>query len=123
VGAAAPPAEAPAARAGRDCVATHSESHLPHHLLATWGLRDARWKFVYTPGDPPELYDLTDDPGERHNLASEQPARAGAMRQRLATLVGFDLDVGPAGGPGSGAAPADISPELDEQLRALGYVR
>ena len=106
---------------GRGAVATHSESHETHRLLATWGLRDARWKVVLTPGAPPELYDLATDPGERHNVAGERPESVAAMRQALRAQVGFDLDVGPAGGA-EGSSPAP-SPETEEQLRALGYVR
>ncbi len=34
-----------------------------------------RWKYVYTPGDRPELYDLTNDPHETVNIAGA-PAHA-----------------------------------------------
>ncbi len=35
-------------------------------------LRKGRYKFNYSLGDPPELYDINDDPREFHNLANEQ---------------------------------------------------
>jgi arylsulfatase A-like enzyme len=116
-------APAGAARApGRDAVATHSGSHEVHRLLATWSLRDARWKYMDTPGHPPELYDLAADPGEHHDLAAEQPGLVESMRRRLAELAGADLALGATTGAEGPAPPAD-SPELQEQLRALGYVR
>jgi choline-sulfatase len=33
-------------------------------------IRRGRWKFVYAPTDPPQLYDLKNDPLERNNLAA-----------------------------------------------------
>lgn len=32
-------------------------------------IRRDRWKFLYTPNDPEQLYDLENDPDEKHNLA------------------------------------------------------
>ena len=32
-------------------------------------IRRDRWKFLYTPNDPDQLYDLEDDPDEKQNLA------------------------------------------------------
>ena len=120
VGAVAPAAGA----AGRAVVATHSESHEKHRLLATWGLRDGRWKSVHTPGAPPELYDLAADPGEHRNLAAEEPERVASMRSRLVELLGFDPESGlPAAAVEPDRPSGESAPELEEQLRALGYVR
>ena len=34
-------------------------------------LRKGQYKYNYSLGDPPELYDINEDPGEFHNLANE----------------------------------------------------
>ena len=44
-------------------------------------LRHGRYKFNYSLGDAPELYDIVEDPGEFHNLA-EEPAYQ-AIREEL----------------------------------------
>lgn len=60
-----------------------------------------------------ELYDLSRDPGETRNLAEGQPARAaelsGLIRQRFANIRR----------KGGGQ---ELSDELKEELKALGYV-
>jgi len=123
VGAVAPPDGPAAARAGRPFVLSHSESHEKQRLVATWGLRDARWKLVETAGRPPELYDLADDPGERYDLAAVQPERVEAMRKALAASSGVDLETGAGAQAAVPGGEAEAPAELDEQLRALGYVR
>jgi arylsulfatase A-like enzyme len=69
-----------------------------------------------SPGE--ELYDLEADPGERHDLAAREPALAARYRERLfarlAELRGASR--------GEALAPAPLTPELAEQLRALGYL-
>ena len=57
------------------------------HTPTTLALRDDRYKFIYYPGvwDLQELYDLQNDPKERHNLiaAPEHKSRIESMRGRL----------------------------------------
>ena len=57
------------------------------HTPTTLALRGDRYKFIYYPGvwDRQELYDLTADPAERHNLIDrpEHAARVKEMRERL----------------------------------------
>jgi len=63
-----------------------------------------------------ELYDLADDPGERHNVAAEQRERVAALRQLLDTWS-------KALAPKTDARPAEFSDEEHERLEALGYIR
>jgi len=75
-----------------------------------------------SPREGLELYDLAQDPGERSNLAATQPARLAAARAGLdRILAGNDrfASLVPRG-PGSNAV--EIPRELEEQLRALGYL-
>jgi choline-sulfatase len=69
-----------------------------------------QWKLVLS--SEAELYDVTADPGETRNLASQKPALVEGARKRLA-----DLQAGKA--PATASA---VPPEAAERLRALGYV-
>jgi arylsulfatase A-like enzyme/Flp pilus assembly protein TadD len=66
-------------------------------------------KFVDLP--VPELYDLSRDPGETRNLASEQPD----LLRRLARLLPAESELGRALRP-------DATPEEVARLRSLGYL-
>jgi arylsulfatase A-like enzyme/Flp pilus assembly protein TadD len=123
-GVAAPPAAAltgrslaPALRGGPAPAepVTYAETLVPL-LHFGWSdlrvVREGRWKYIQAPR--PELYDLAADPGERRDLAREQPARVDAMRAALARTL--EKERVPRGG--AGAASAD----LIEKLGALGYV-
>ena len=46
-------------------------------------IRRGRFKFIHSPPDPDQLYDLAADPGERDNLAARRPRRD--RRRRSAT--------------------------------------
>jgi arylsulfatase A-like enzyme len=75
-----------------------------------YALTDARYRFIRAPKD--ELYDIQEDPGERRSVAAERESTRVAMRQALERLMaGASID-----------APAQVSPEAREQLKALGYV-
>jgi arylsulfatase A-like enzyme len=62
--------------------------HYPHYHGSTWtpgaAIRDGDWKLIefYDYGKA-ELYNLNDDPGEKHDLAKSNPARRQALRDRL----------------------------------------
>ncbi len=63
--------------------------HYPHYHGSTWAPGGAMlaggWKLIeFFEEGTAELYDLTADLSERHNLAAAEPARLAAMRARLA---------------------------------------
>lgn len=74
-----------------------------------YSLTDSRFRFVEAP--TPELYDLSDDPGERRNVASARSPAASGMARALRALT--------SGGPGE---PAAVTRDELERLQALGYV-
>jgi arylsulfatase A-like enzyme/Tfp pilus assembly protein PilF len=99
-------------------VATYAESLLPL-LHFGWSdlraIREGRWKYIQAPR--PELYDLSEDPGEARNLLALQPQRAEALRTALGRILEAERvrEHSPAG---AGTVPAD----LVEKLGALGYL-
>ncbi len=79
-------------------------------------LRTPDWKWIRAPR--PELYNLVGDPDESANLAGDNLPQQAALATRLdALLAGFS---GPAAR--LGASLADMDPDLDRKLKALGYV-
>jgi len=56
-----------------------------------------------------ELYALDADPGERQDLAAQDPERVQALAPLLPSM-------------GQSSSPADLDPAVLEQLRAVGYV-
>jgi arylsulfatase A-like enzyme len=60
-----------------------------------------------------ELYQLADDPGEREDVSERHPE----LTQRLSAAIS-ELDASALGA----SAPVELSPELVEQLRELGYL-
>jgi arylsulfatase A-like enzyme/Flp pilus assembly protein TadD len=79
-------------------------------------LRDGRWKYILAPR--PELYDLERDPGERQNLADQEPARARALRAGLEERLRQEQ----TRVRDRASGPASVPPDLLEKLGALGYV-
>jgi choline-sulfatase len=72
------------------------------------------WKLVQ--GAETELFDLGTDPGERRNLAGQEPQRVERMRAALQAAL---RKMAPGG---DAARAATLSPEKEERLRSLGYV-
>lgn len=56
-------------------------------------VRDGDWKLIVAKADnSAELFDLSKDPNEQHNLAAQEPARVAALRDLLARLSARDND-------------------------------
>jgi len=71
-----------------------------------------RWKYIET--TRPELYDLTADPAETHNLIAERPEIGGDLRERLVALL--------RRAPSESTPGGTLDAEARERLRGLGYV-
>jgi arylsulfatase A-like enzyme len=73
------------------------------------------WKLIEIDGeDSLELFDLTDDPGETRNRASDQPERRLAMERLLRGWMASEGEVG--------GAPPELSAEEERNLKSLGYI-
>ena len=72
-------------------------------------------RFHYIDAPKPELYDVEADPGEKDNIAAQQPATLNVLRQKLQELLAHN-PFSP-----SKSAIANLSPDAQEKLRALGY--
>ena len=80
------------------------------------GLRTAQWKLIYQHlEDRYELYDLTADPRELDDVANAKPERVAELRALLEAWMGSDAQ-------DAGAVQQELSPEAEQQLRALGYI-
>ena len=114
----APGRRTPPSRAQRGGSA-HAFAHLPAlgdgaHRPSLVSVRDTNWKLIRAldRDDSAMLFDLAADPGERHDVAALDPARANDYRARLRLWL--------ERGAARGAVPLD--PDLMERLQALGYV-
>lgn len=81
--------------------------------LTAWMKGD--WRLVHGPN--PELYDLGDDPEERHNRFAVEPAMATGLFDELRTfLAEYEAE-------SVGASVQEIDRETMERLAALGYLQ
>jgi hypothetical protein len=73
--------------------------------------------YLYPPPQTPpvELYDLREDPAEKKNIADTQ---ADLVRRLTAQMDGLFKNARPRQ-----AAKTKMTKELEDQLRALGYIR
>lgn len=101
--------------AARDRV-LYGETFLPR-IHFNWselrGSENGKYHFIDAPR--PELYDLTKDPGEVHNLFTDKSAVAEEMRAKLNGMI-RDYSAGK-----EMAEKTGLDPALMERLKALGY--
>ena len=91
----------------------YSETLYPRLHLGWSDLASAtEQKFRYIRAPVPELYDLSNDPGERRNLAAARTGTASALAAWIARTTGGVKPAEPD------PAPADVR----ERLKALGYI-
>jgi arylsulfatase A-like enzyme len=74
-------------------------------------------KFVLAGNMPEALYNVAQDASEEHNLVREQPALVAELAQRMSSFIQQAERR-----RGGAAMQSEVSDEVMEQLRALGYV-
>lgn len=74
---------------------------------------DGRWKLVRTGQNELRLYDLANDPEESENVLSEHPDHAARLAPQIDALPLFER----------GRDDRDVSEEVIEMLRSLGYAQ
>ena len=77
-------------------------------------VRDGQFKFILAPRR--ELYDLAKDPHEQHDIAAADPARADAFERGLRALLASTTRGDAV------SKPRAVTPDVEQRLRALGYV-
>lgn len=95
--------------------------HYPHYHGSTWApggaMREGDWKLIeFFEEGTAELYNLREDLSERHNLATAEPERLKAMRDKLAA---WRAETG-AFLPKSGETPEIGGPEPKKKKRRQG---
>ena len=93
----------------------YMESLTPRNQFGWSDLRsvfNGRWKLIEAP--TPELYDLKDDARETRNLFADQEALGKRLQE---ALRGFEARF-----QESPQAPIEVDPQLQEQLRSIGYL-
>lgn len=82
-------------------------------------MQDQRFKLRFNDGRY-ELYDLEGDPTERTDVKEQFPAAARRLREAMDATLQLERML--RGVIGSGAE-RELSPEMEENLRSLGYVQ
>jgi arylsulfatase A-like enzyme len=94
----------------------YSESLYPQNHFGCGSLRSLRaGRYKYIEASKPELYDLSRDPGELHNLLPEQKTIASDYSRRLSVLTSRLGRV-------SATRPQAPSPKALAALKSLGYL-
>lgn len=104
--------------AGWDERLAHAHLAVDRHTVEA--VTSARWKLIEDRGHyggPPRLYDRRADPGERFDVAAEEGFVAGLFRQHLRTLR-YALRE-----RSTRAREVEVGGELEDNLRALGYLQ
>lgn len=108
------------------------------HVGGSWALRDHAYKLIVVlpkgraAAPRYELYSLLEDPGEHNNLAQSSPEQLAVMLARLerrvaelgipASAIEVAAPDCPPGAPGCAPGPGQVSEDMKQRLRGLGYL-
>ena len=93
----------------------YSESQTPTYFGASSLMAISTGKWKYIQATRPELYDLTTDPGEEHNLVGEEPHRARILEDKLREVLEQSVRKDPD-------SQLDLDAKSIKRLESLGYV-
>jgi arylsulfatase A-like enzyme len=84
-------------------------------------MRTDDYKYIWARDECDELYYIEQDPGESHNLIDQEPTKADELQARLREWLWAN---GPLEDKGQDYAVSkvEIDKEIEERLRALGYI-
>lgn len=82
-----------------------------------YSVRTPRFKLIRNRGGNLQLFDLTDDPRERRNLASARPELAAELDAELEAWRRTRPRIG-----GVAVSTTELDPSTEERLRTLGYI-
>lgn len=92
----------------------------PHASNRAVAIREGHWKLIWpierrdrVLGNEVELFDLSEDPAEEHNLAADRPEQVARLRAAIEPWI--------RAGRSDPAANPRLDPGIREQLEALGY--
>lgn len=80
-------------------------------------IREPNWKFIYHHEQEDELFDIEEDPNERHNLIDEHPDVAKQLREKLLTFITISIKDKKTDG-----TELDEEGEIKNRLEDLGYL-
>jgi arylsulfatase A-like enzyme len=94
------------------------ETHKPEAKTNQRSIVQSGFKYILHQADgSEELYDLAQDPGEEHDLASQMPEKLALMGDLLLSEFGREF------GPGVAGENLDLSEEDKVNLKGIGYAR
>ena len=93
----------------------YSESQVPTRLGASSLMSVSTEKWKYIQATRPELYDLTSDPEEAHNLIGQEPHRARILEDKLREMLEQSVRKDPD-------SHLDLDAKSIKRLESLGYV-
>ncbi len=108
--------QAPEGLPGRPIFGSPSDRAIMTQGLETWAILEGWDKLIVEPGGDRLLFDLEADPLETHNLAGSRPERV----EELAAIGEAALTY--SGAVATPEVETELSPEVVERLRSLGYL-
>ncbi|MCD6509627.1 MAG: sulfatase-like hydrolase/transferase, partial [Thermoprotei archaeon] len=104
----------------------HPDFDIRHFNYRIKALRSLKYKYIWYSNGVDELYDLENDPGEKHNIASEYPEVVKKMRDEIERIL-LSIEIVDYGDipalPRRITRFGEIAKQIHDRLRAWGFYR